>query len=82
MEFNDVINNRKSIRSFDPHKTVSDELIKKIITSAQRTPSWTNYRHGRIHNLGEFTWQLVEHLLVSKQITLNGRKIRLRAILI
>ncbi len=32
MEFNDVINNRKSIRSFDPHKTVSDELIKKIIT--------------------------------------------------
>ena len=29
MEFNDVINNRKSIRSFDPRKTVPDELIKK-----------------------------------------------------
>ncbi|BAX68470.1 nitroreductase family protein [Latilactobacillus sakei] len=76
MEFNDVINNRKSIRSFDPHKTVSHELIKKLL------PQHNAHRHGRIHNLGEFTWQLVEHLLVSKQITLNGRKIRLRAILI
>lgn len=49
MEFNDVINNRKSIRSFDPHKTVSDELIKKIITSAQRTPSWTNSQPWRVY---------------------------------
>lgn len=49
MEFNDVINNRKSIRSFDPHKTVSAELIKKIITSAQRTPSWTNSQPWRVY---------------------------------
>ena len=76
MEFNDVINSRKSIRSFDPHKTVADELIKKIIASAQRTPSWTNSQPWRVYVATGGT------LAVSKQITLNGRKVRLRAILI
>ncbi|MDG2977206.1 nitroreductase [Latilactobacillus curvatus] len=49
MEFNDVVNHRKAIRSFDPNKPISDELIEKIMVSAQRTPSWTNSQPWKVY---------------------------------
>lgn len=49
MEFNDVVNHRKAIRAFDPNKPISDELIEKIMVSAQRTPSWTNSQPWKVY---------------------------------
>ncbi|WP_413526000.1 nitroreductase [Latilactobacillus curvatus] len=44
-----MVNHRKAIRSFDPNKPISDELIEKIMVSAQRTPSWTNSQPWKVY---------------------------------
>lgn len=49
MEFNEVVNNRRSIRDFDLNKVVTDETIEKIVKSAQRTPSWTNSQPWKVY---------------------------------
>lgn len=42
MEFNELIKNRESCRNFNSEKTVSDEIIKKIIEAANLAPSACN----------------------------------------
>jgi len=39
MDFWETIKNRKSVRSFDPRKEITDEEIRKIIEAGKRAPS-------------------------------------------
>ena len=49
MEFQDVLNARKSIRKYDPEKKVSKEQIEEIIEAAILGPTWKNSQTGRYH---------------------------------
>jgi nitroreductase len=39
MDFFEAIDKRHCVRSFDPNKDVSDELIEKLLDSAKKAPS-------------------------------------------
>jgi len=41
MDFTKVVNKRHSVRQFTD-QAVETDLIKEIVTVAQRTPSWVN----------------------------------------
>lgn len=49
MEFNDVIYNRRSIRSFDTSRKVSKNDILDIVKSAQMAPTWKNSQTARYY---------------------------------
>ncbi|MBU0994059.1 MAG: nitroreductase family protein [Proteobacteria bacterium] len=42
MNFNDVLNSRRSVNFFDPDKRVSNELLKSVLDMAAKTPSSFN----------------------------------------
>lgn len=48
MEFNEVVQSRRSIRKYKD-KPVAKELIEKMIASAILAPSWKNYQTSRYH---------------------------------
>lgn len=44
MEFYDLISTRESIRNYDPHKTVSEEVLERILNAGRIAPSAVNYQ--------------------------------------
>ena len=42
MEFQEVIESRRSVRKYDPAKKVDEATIKAIINAAILAPSWKN----------------------------------------
>lgn len=42
--FNDVLTSRRSIRSYDATKTISDAEVRTLIAAAQEAPSWANFQ--------------------------------------
>ncbi len=51
MEFKELIEARRSIRSYKPDTTVSKEQIEEIIAAAQEAPTWKNSQTGRYYVL-------------------------------
>ena len=49
MEFQTVIEKRRSIRNFDPGKEVSREQIETLIRAASLAPSWKNLQTSRYY---------------------------------
>ena len=49
MEFQTVIEKRRSIRNFDPGKEVSREQIETLIRAASLAPSWKNQQTSRYY---------------------------------
>lgn len=49
MEFKELIEKRRSIRSFEENVTVTEEDVRKIIYAAQQAPSWKNSETGRYY---------------------------------
>lgn len=49
MEFNQVIQNRRSIRSYDKNKKVTKEQIEEIIKAGLLAPSWKNSETARYY---------------------------------
>ena len=49
MEFNRIIEERRSVRHYDGSKKVSKEQIAEIIKAAQLAPTWKNYQPGRYY---------------------------------
>ena len=47
--FDDVIATRRSIRSFDASKTISEAEIRTLIATAQEAPSWANTQTSRYY---------------------------------
>ncbi len=49
MDFNNLIEARRSMRAFDPNKKISKEQIEQLIYSAIQAPSWKNSQTARYH---------------------------------
>lgn len=49
MDFNNLIEARRSMRAFDPNKNLSKEQIEQLIYSAIQAPSWKNSQTARYH---------------------------------
>ena len=49
MEFTKLLEERRSIRAFDPEKHVTAEQIQEIVQAAIQAPSWKNSQTGRYY---------------------------------
>ena len=41
--FDEVLASRRSVRSYDPSRTVSEAEVREVLAAAQEAPSWINY---------------------------------------
>lgn len=49
MEFQELLEKRRSIRSYDPDSKPETEDIKELVKAALEAPSWKNTETGRYH---------------------------------
>lgn len=49
MELQEVLNSRRSIRSYDAAKKVTKEQVEELIEAALQAPSWKNSETARYH---------------------------------
>lgn len=49
VSFDDIIASRRSIRDFDPARTISEAEVRAIIEASQEAPSWTNSQPTRYY---------------------------------
>lgn len=49
VSFDDVLASRRSIRSFDASKSISEAEIRALLAAAQEAPSWTNSQPSRYY---------------------------------
>ena len=47
--FNDVITSRRSIRSYDATKTISEAEVRTLLTRTQEAPSWANMQPSKYY---------------------------------
>ena len=47
--FDQVVANRRSVRSYDPNRKVSEEQVKTLIATTQEAPSWANVQATRYY---------------------------------
>ena len=47
--FDEIISERRSVRSYDPDKEVSREVAEQLIAAAAEAPSWKNKQTSRYH---------------------------------
>ena len=47
--FNDVLTTRRSIRSYDATKKISEEEIHELMVSVQEAPSWANQQPSKYY---------------------------------
>lgn len=47
--FDELIAQRRSIRHFDPTRTISQTQIESLIRAALEAPSWNNFQESRYH---------------------------------
>ncbi len=49
MELNQILESRRSVRSYDVTRAVDRETVEKVIAAAQEAPTWKNSQTGRYH---------------------------------
>ena len=49
MEFNELLEKRRSVRKYKANTTVDRETIEEIIKAAQQAPTWKNSQTGRYY---------------------------------
>lgn len=47
--FNDVLTSRRSIRSYDASKTISEAEVRTLLTRTQEAPSWANMQPSKYY---------------------------------
>ena len=47
MEFQTLIENRRSVRKYSPNTDITKEQIQQLIKAALEAPSWKNTETGR-----------------------------------
>ena len=47
--FDEIIRTRRSVRSYDPDKSVSREMLEQLVAAASEAPSWKNQQTSRYH---------------------------------
>ena len=58
MEFTKLLEERRSIRAFDPEKHVTAEQIQEIVQAAIQAPSWKNSQTTRYYALRKTALQI------------------------
>jgi len=62
--FDDVLTSRRSVRSYDATKTISEAEVRTLIKSAQEAPSWANQQPTRYYvALSKEKLQAVQNLV-------------------
>lgn len=51
MEFQQVIEKRRSMRQFDPDKKIDQEMLKQLVSAAILAPSWKNSQTARYYGI-------------------------------
>lgn len=71
--FDEIIRERRSIRSYDPDKKVSREVVGQLISAAAEAPSWKNQQTSRYHAVTspEMLAKLKSCLLSQNQTTVK-----------
>ena len=41
--FDQIVASRRSVRSYDGSKTISEAQVREVLAAAQEAPSWINY---------------------------------------
>jgi nitroreductase len=49
LSFNDVITTRRSVRSYDATKTISEAEVRTLLTKTQEAPSWANMQPSKYY---------------------------------
>ena len=49
MSFDEVVATRRSVRSYDGSKTISEAQVREVLAAAQEAPSWINYEPTRYY---------------------------------
>ena len=49
MEFNELLEKRRSVRKYKADTTVDRETIEEILKAAQQAPTWKNSQTGRYY---------------------------------
>ena len=49
MEFQKLIEERRTIRKYSPESRITKEDLLAVIRAAQEAPSWKNYQTGRYY---------------------------------
>lgn len=84
MEFTKLLEERRSIRAFDPEKHVTAEQIQEIVQAAIQAPSWKNSQTTRYYALvtpekvEEFSAKCLPEFKGSRTCRNNIRKRPLR----
>ncbi len=47
--FDEVLQSRRSVRSYDASKTISEAEIREVVAAAQEAPSWINYEPTKFY---------------------------------
>ncbi len=53
MKLNEILESRRSVRSFDETRAVGRETVEAVIAAAQEAPSWKNTQTGRYYVIME-----------------------------
>ena len=71
--FDEIIRERRSVRSYDPDKNVPRAVIEQLIAAATEAPSWKNQQTSRYHVVSspEMLTRLKSCLLSQNQITVK-----------
>ena len=71
--FDDIVNERRSVRHYDSDKPVSREMIETLIKSAIEAPSWKNKQTSRYYvvTTPEMREKLKETLWYQNQLTVK-----------
>ena len=71
--FDEIIRTRRSVRSYDPDKSVPRETLEQLVAAASEAPSWKNQQTSRYHVVAspEMLAQLKSCLLSQNQTTVK-----------
>ena len=47
--FSEVLKTRRSVRNFDPSKTISQEEVRALLAEVQEAPSWANQQSSKYY---------------------------------
>ncbi len=68
--FDDVVAARRSVRSYDPNKKISENEVRTLIATAQEAPSWANVQATRYYAVtSEEKLQEVKAAMLNNQKT-------------
>ena len=49
MSFDEVVSSRRSVRSYDGTRTISEAEVRQVLAAAQEAPSWINYEPAKYY---------------------------------